>query len=137
MRGDVLDLVGDRAAVRLAQVRQRVGERGAGHLDAQDPRRDAGHELRGQAERLGIERRVALGLAAERVETRGEVAVRAVRLQQRDGGLDGAQEVLVGLGGGGLGGGLAASRAVAAAAAGAGGAGSGARSEPSSWKSWS
>ena len=90
-----------------------------------------------QAERLGVERRVALGLAAERVQARGEVAVRAVRLQQRDGGLHGLQEVLVGLGGGGLAAGLAASRAVAAAAAGAGGAGSGARSEPSSWKSWS
>ena len=64
VRGDVLDLVGDRAAVGLAQVRQRVGERVAGDADAQDPRRDLRHHLGREAERLGIERRVALGLGA-------------------------------------------------------------------------
>jgi hypothetical protein len=40
VRGDVLDLVGDRAAVGLAQVRQRVGERRARDADAQDLGRD-------------------------------------------------------------------------------------------------
>jgi hypothetical protein len=39
VRGDVLDLVGDRPAVGLAQVRQRVGQRRAGDVDAQDRRR--------------------------------------------------------------------------------------------------
>ena len=78
-----------------------------------------------QAERLGVERRVALGLAAERVQPRGEVAVRAVRLEQRDRGLHGLQQLLVGLGGGAAARGAAASRAAAAAAAGAGGAGGG------------
>ncbi len=75
VRGDVLDLVGDRAAVGLAQVRQRVGERRAGHVHAQHPGRDLRHQLGRQAERLGVERRVALGLGAERVEARGEVPV--------------------------------------------------------------
>ena len=81
--GDVLDLVGDRAAVGLAQVRQRVGERRA------RARTCAGscagirrHELGREAERLGVERRVALGLGAERVEPRGEVAVGAVGLER-------------------------------------------------------
>ena len=60
--GDVLDLVGDRAAVGLVQVGQRLGERLARDEDAQDLRRDLGHELGGEAERLGVERRVALGL---------------------------------------------------------------------------
>ena len=97
MRGDVLDLVGDRPAVGLAQVRQRVGQRGAGDVRAQDPRGDAGHDLRRQPERLGVERRVALGLGAERVQPRGQVAVHAVGLEQRDGGLDGLQHRVVGL----------------------------------------
>ena len=94
VRGDVLDLVGDRAAVGLAQVRQRVGQRRARHVRAQDLRGDLAHDLLGQPERLGVERRVALGLGAERVEPRGQVAVRAVRLDQRRGGLDGLQQLL-------------------------------------------
>ena len=77
-------------------MRQRVGERGAGDVDAQDLRRDALHQLGGEAERLGVERRVALGLGAQRVQAGGEVAVRAVGLDQRVGGLDGLQELLVG-----------------------------------------
>ena len=96
VRGDVLDLVGDRAAVGLAQVRERVGERGARDPDAEDPRGDLGHHLGREAERLGIERGVALGLGVERVELGREVAVHAVRLDQRDRGLDGLQQRLVG-----------------------------------------
>ena len=96
--GDVLDLVGDRAAVGLAQVRQRVGQRRAGHVDAQDLGRDPGHQLGREAERLGVERGVALGLAAERVEPGGEMAVGAVRLDQRGRRLHGLQQLLVGRG---------------------------------------
>ncbi len=44
--GDVLDLVGDRARVGVAQVRQRVGEGLAGHGHAQYRRRDLAHQLR-------------------------------------------------------------------------------------------
>ncbi len=96
VRGDVLDLVGDRAAVDVAQVRQRVGQRGARHVRAQDLGRDLRHDLVGQAERLGIERRVALGLGAERIQPRGEVAVRAVGLDQRRRGLHGLEQLLAG-----------------------------------------
>ncbi|GBD46365.1 hypothetical protein HRbin41_01191 [bacterium HR41] len=81
--GDVLDLVGDRAAVGLAQVRQRVGEGFAGHGDTQDPRRDLLHQLGGEVDGRWVERRVADGLGAERVETRGQVPVHAVRLDDR------------------------------------------------------
>ena len=95
VRGDVLDLVGDRAAVGLAQVRQRVGERRARHVHAQDLRRDPRHELGRQADLVGVERGVALGLGAERVQPRGEVAVRAVGLDQRRRGLHGLQQLLV------------------------------------------
>jgi hypothetical protein len=95
VRGDVLDLVGDRAAVGLAQVRQRVGQRGAGDVHPQDLGRDLGHELRREPDGVGIERRIALGLGAQRVQPRGQVAVRAVCLQQRGRGLDGLQQLLV------------------------------------------
>jgi len=60
--GDVLDLIGDRAAVGLAQVRQRVGERRPRHVHAQDLRGDLRHQLGGEPDLLGFERRVALGL---------------------------------------------------------------------------
>ena len=86
-------------------------------------RRDPGHELGRQAERLGVERRVALGLGAERVEPRGEVAVGAVGLEQRRRGLHGLQQLLVDGAGRRR---RRGSRAAAAAAAGAGGAGGGA-----------
>ena len=81
-------------------MRQRVGQRLARDVHPQDPRRDLAHQLGGQAERLGIERRVALGLAAERVELGGQMAVRAVGLEQRGGRLDRLHELLVGHGGG-------------------------------------
>ncbi len=104
--GEVLELVGDRAAVGLAHPRQRLEQGLAGDADAQDRGGDARHQLRRQVEVLRLDRRVALGLAAERVEAGGEVAVGAVALEQRGGGLHGLQQLLVGLGGGdgGLGG---------------------------------
>ncbi len=94
--GDVLDLVGDRPAVGLAQVRQGVGEGRSGHPHAQDLGGDQGHQFGGQPQRLGVERRVALGLGAERVQARSEVAVSAERLQQGGGGLHGLQQLFVG-----------------------------------------
>ncbi len=96
VRRDVLDLVGDRAAVGLAQMRQRVGERLAGDVDAQDPGRDPGHQLGRELERLRVERRVALGLAAERIELGGQMPVRTVSLDERGRGLDGLEHLLVG-----------------------------------------
>ena len=78
----MLDLVRDRPAVGLPQVRECVGEGRTRDRHAQDPRGDLGHQLRSQVQRLGIERRVTLGLAAERVELRRQVAVRAVSLDQ-------------------------------------------------------
>ena len=50
----------------------------------------------GQVEVLGLERRVALGVAAERVEVGGEVAVGAVGLEQRGRRLDRLQQLRVG-----------------------------------------
>ena len=96
--GEVLELVGDRAAVGLAHPRQRLQQGLAGDADAQDRGRDPGHQLRGQVEVLGLDRRVALGLAAERVEAGGEVAVGAVALEQRGRRLHRLQQLLVGLG---------------------------------------
>ena len=96
--GDVLDLVGDRAAVGLAQVRQRVGERRPGHPHAQDLGGDLRHQFGREAERLGVQGGVALGLDAERVQARGEVAVGAECLQQRGGRLHGLQQLFVGRG---------------------------------------
>src|SRR5205823_2827848 len=82
---DVLDFVGDRPAVRLAEAGQRVGERLGRDVETKERRRDARLELRRQLrdETLRIERRVADGLRAERIEPRGEVAVHAVRLDER------------------------------------------------------
>ena len=116
-------------------MREGVGQRGAGHADAQDPRRDLRHHLGREAERLRIERGVALGLGLERVELGGQVAVHAVRLDQRHRGLDGLQQRLVGRAGrrrGGRGGGV--SRSTAAVAAGAGGCGASPSSAARSWK---
>ena len=83
VRGEVLDLVRDRAAVGLAHPRQRLEQRLALDADPQDLGRDLRHQLRRQVEVLGLDRGVALGLGAERVEPGGEVAVGAVGLEQR------------------------------------------------------
>ena len=65
-----------------------------GHPDAQDRGRDLRHQLRGQVEVLGLDRRVALRLGAERVEVGREVAVGAVGLEQRGRGLHRLQQLL-------------------------------------------
>ncbi len=78
VRGDVLDLVRDRAAVGLVQMRQRVGQRRAWHVHVQHLRRDLRLDLGRQAERLRVEPGIALGLGFERVQARREVAVAAV-----------------------------------------------------------
>ncbi len=72
---------------------------------------------------LGVERRIALGLGAERVKARGEVAVGAERLQQRRGGLHGLQQLFVGGERRGVRPRRACSTVAAAAAAAAAGAG--------------
>ena len=99
--GEVLDLVGDRAAVDLAQARIHVGERLALDVEPQERRGDARHErgrqLRDQP--LRLERRVAGRLGAERVEVRCEVPVRAVRLHERHRRGDAADQLVVGSGG--------------------------------------
>ena len=95
---DVLDLVGERPAVRLAQLRQRLGQRLRGNVEAQEARRDPGLELGRQPrlEPVGVERRITRRLGAERVDVRGEVAVRPVRLDEGHGGRDPAEEVVRG-----------------------------------------
>ncbi len=91
---DVLDLVGDGRAVGLAQARQHVAQRVAGHLDAQDRGRDGVHHRRGEVVGRGVERRVAGRRRAERVERRAEVAVAAVGRHDRHPGRDRAQHLL-------------------------------------------
>ena len=92
--GDVLDLIGDRAAVGLAQVGQRIGERRPRHVHVQDLGRDLGLDLRRQPERLGVEARIALGLGAERVKACRQVAVAAEAADERAGRLDRLQQLL-------------------------------------------
>ena len=96
VRGEVLDLIGDRAAVGLAHPRQRLEQRLALDPDAQDRGRDLRHQLRGQVEVLGLDRGVALRLLAERVEARRQVPVRAVGLEQRGRGLHRLEQLGVG-----------------------------------------
>ena len=95
---DVLDLVGARSHVHLAQPRKRFEQRVAGDIEAQqargDPRLELGRQ-RGDEPGL-VERRVAHRLRAERVESRGEMAVHAVRLDERHRRGDGAEQARVG-----------------------------------------
>ena len=92
--GDVLDLVGDRARVDLAQARQRVEQRLARDVEPEQLRGDPRLELRASAadEARLVERRVAHRLRAERIEPRREVAVHAVRLDERHRGRDPAEQ---------------------------------------------
>jgi hypothetical protein len=82
VRRQVLDLVGDRPAIGLAHAGQHLQESLALDPDPQDRRRDLGHELGRQAQVLGLERRIARRLRPQRIEPRGQVAVRAVGLEQ-------------------------------------------------------
>jgi hypothetical protein len=82
---DVLDLVGARSHVHLTQPRERLEQRVAGDVEAQQARRDPRLELgrqRGDEPGL-VERGVAHRLRAERIESRSEVAVHAIRLDER------------------------------------------------------
>ena len=92
---DVLDLVGHRPAIGLAEKREGVGQRLAGDVDAQDPCGHLGLELRREPrlEALGLERGISGRLAAERVEARGKVAVHAMRLDERHRGGDRTEEL--------------------------------------------
>jgi hypothetical protein len=95
--GEVLELVGDRARVGLAEPRQNLEQRLARHVHAKvggrDPRLELGRQLRLEAHRL--ERRVTDRLGAEWVEPRREMAMRAVRLDERHRRRDTAEELRV------------------------------------------
>ena len=97
---DVLDLEGHRSAVGLAQVRKDLGERVAGDMDAQDRGRDLLHDVRGEAEALRLEGGIPDGLGAERVEMRGEMAVRPERFDEGRAGGNGGEEGVPWRGGG-------------------------------------
>ena len=101
---DVLDLVGDRAAVDLPQTRQRVAQRLTGDGQPKEPRRDARLEVGGERrlEPCLVEGGVPHRLGAERVETGIEMPVRAVRLDERHRGGDGSDQLAVRGGGRGL-----------------------------------
>ena len=104
--GDVLDLVGDRSHVDLAQAWERVEQRVSLDVEAQDARRDLRLDVGGQgrAQALGLERRIAGRLGPERIDARSEMPVHPDRLDERHGGRHRAQVVQVGRRrGGGLG----------------------------------
>ena len=85
---DVLDLVGDGAAVRRPQGRQRLGERGAGDVDAQHLGGDPRHDLRRESQGTRVQGRIAGRLRAQWVEPRGQVAEVAVGADEGHGGGD-------------------------------------------------
>ena len=93
----VLDLVGHRAGVDLAQRRERFLQRLAGDVHAQqlcrDPRLQLRRQRRDQA-RL-VERGIAERLGAERVEARRQMAVHPVCLDESHCGSDAAEQGLV------------------------------------------
>ena len=76
-------------------MRERLNEGVTGHVHPQDVSGDFRHQLGRQAERSGVERRVALRLAPERIQASRQMAVGAVGLEQRSGRLDGVQQRLV------------------------------------------
>ena len=95
--GDVLDLVGNRPGVDLAQPGQHVEQRLAGDVEAEQLCGDARLELRRQRRskpRL-VERGVAHRLRAEGIEPCVQVAVCAVRLDERHRGRDACEQLLV------------------------------------------
>ena len=93
--GDVLDLVGDRPRVDLAQAGERLEQRLPGDREPEQPRGDPRLELRGQRRMQArlVERRVAHRLRPERIEARREVAVHAIGLDQRHRSRDPAEEL--------------------------------------------
>ncbi len=93
---DVLDLVGNRPAVRVAQARESVRERLSRYIETEnrcrDPPLELGRELGDQA--FWLECRVAGRLGAERVEAGREVSVHPVCLDQCGGRGDAAEQLL-------------------------------------------
>ncbi len=98
--GEVLELVGHRPAVGLAQPRQRLQQGFPRDADLEDRGGDLRHQLGGEVEVLRLDRGVPLRRRAERVEPGGQVAVGAVALQQRGRRGDGSEQLLVGRAGG-------------------------------------
>ena len=97
MVGDVLDLVGDRAAVDLAKPRQRIARASPRARRGEGAGGDPLLELRGQR-RLERSRSSAGSpdrLGAERIEVRVQVPVHAVRLHERHRGGDGSDQLAV------------------------------------------
>ena len=76
-------------------MREGVRKRLPGNVHAQRLRRNLALELGSEPrlEPVRVQRGIAERLAAERIEARGEMPVRAVSLDQRHGRRDGAQEV--------------------------------------------
>ena len=95
--GDVLDLVCDRPAVDLAELRQHVRQGLA--LDSHSEHRRGNRllQLRSELrdEQVRLERRVSDGLGAERVEVRGQMTVSPVGLDQRHRGGNASEQSLV------------------------------------------
>ena len=94
---DVLDLVRDRPHVDLLQPGQRVAQGLAFDGEPQEPGRNLRLELGRQrrAEALGLERRIAGRLRAERVEMCCEMPVHADRLHERHRSRDRGEEISV------------------------------------------
>ncbi len=90
---EVLELVRDGAAVDVLQRRVGLGEGLPRDIDAQHLGRDLRHVLGCQAERSRIERRIAGGLGAQRIEPRREVPEAADRFHERHRGGDMLQVV--------------------------------------------
>src|SRR5438477_634779 len=71
---DVLDLVRNRTAVGRLEIWQCFRERFTWHIDAEHLGRNPGHDVGRETQAADVERRIAWGLAAERIEMGGEVA---------------------------------------------------------------
>ena len=92
--GDVLDLVGTRARVDLAEARERLEQRVTRHGQPEQARGYPGLDIGGQRrnEACLVQRGVAHRLGAEWIEPRREVAVHPVGLDERHRGSDRAQQ---------------------------------------------
>ena len=95
MVGEMLELVRNRPAVRLGELREHVGKRLARDVHTQERRRDPCLEVRSQLrlESQRLERRVAHRLRAQRIEPGSEMAVRAMCLHERHCRRDPAEEL--------------------------------------------
>jgi hypothetical protein len=91
---DVLDLVGDRAAVDLPEAGEHVLQRFAADVDAQHVGWNLAHDLRRQIQVGRIERRVTPGLGAQRIELGRQVPMRTMGAHHRHRGSHVIQHVL-------------------------------------------